>query len=388
MEREVINYKDFVAEISDTNYDNDKEVLVHLYSSQKDYDEGKLKETVSLNLIDLESNIKEYIDEVYYGINQYNYNDRNYFNFVLGYDLLNDMIKKSEVRECDINYDFCNYIVDKFMETDEYKKANAPSYQLLENYINGNKDTIKSEYDKFLGLDKIRVAIIKPNELPKIMEINTDLATFQKLVGGNIQALDLDNDIVLICNEGGKILGLPKNRAVYDDIIVGNFVLVSNNGEDFKSLSDEQIKTIKEDFGKDSFIKESEIKFYDEKEVIQLLKSKERLVYVDDGLDEVIVRVDDVADFIVDYNMNIENKDLKIYDYHNPSMNPIATTCGFFLDKCDPEFRKKIIDRLAKVQMGEEPIKDYKIIDERTMEYAKELMQLMKNKNKEERDDR
>ena len=129
---------------------------------------------------------------------------------------------------------------------------------------------------------------------------------------------------------------------------------------------------------------EKKIEFYDLKETIKVLKSKDKLVYVDDGLDEVIVRVDDLADFIVDYNRNIEYRNLKIYDYQNPSMNPIATTSGELLDKCDPKFREEIIDRLIKVQQFEEPIKDYKIIDENTKEYAVELMETMKNKKRED----
>ena len=34
------------------------------------------------------------------------------------------------------------------------------------------------------------------------------------------------------------------------------------------------------------------------------------------------------------------------------------------LDKCDPDVRKDIIDRLVDLQTGVEKVKDYKVIDE------------------------
>ena len=43
---------------------------------------------------------------------------------------------------------------------------------------------------------------------------------------------------------------------------------------------------------------------------------------------------------------------------------PILTTIGYFLDKCDSNVRADIIDRLIGLQQGEIEIKDYKVIDE------------------------
>ena len=44
--------------------------------------------------------------------------------------------------------------------------------------------------------------------------------------------------------------------------------------------------------------------------------------------------------------------------------NPLLTTFGPYLNKCDPNVRKDIIDRLIDLQTGNEDIKDYKVIDE------------------------
>ena len=42
----------------------------------------------------------------------------------------------------------------------------------------------------------------------------------------------------------------------------------------------------------------------------------------------------------------------------------MLTTFGPFLNKCDPDVRKDIIDRLNNLQQGIEEVKDYKVIDE------------------------
>lgn len=119
---------------------------------------------------------------------------------------------------------------------------------------------------------------------------------------------------------------------------------------------------------------EDKFAFYNQKEIERLIKSQERLVYVDDGMDEVVVRVKDLPDFIMDVaNKTGHSSNLKIYDFHNPSMAPIATTIGCFLDKCEPNFRNEIIERLIKVQQGAK-IKNYKIVDETMLEDVREKL--------------
>ena len=111
------------------------------------------------------------------------------------------------------------------------------------------------------------------------------------------------------------------------------------------------------------------LKQYNEKDIVQLLKNNVHLVYVDTGSEEVVARYEDLPDIIVDINDKLGYVvDLKVYDYQNPSSNPILTTFGPFLNKCDPKVREDIIDRLVKLQQEEESIKDYKVIDEDMLE--------------------
>ena len=65
-----------------------------------------------------------------------------------------------------------------------------------------------------------------------------------------------DGELALICNEEGKLLGLPFNRALVDgdgrvyDVVVGPFFLcrVPADSENFEGLTEEQVE-----FGRERF---------------------------------------------------------------------------------------------------------------------------------------
>lgn len=114
-------------------------------------------------------------------------------------------------------------------------------------------------------------------------------------------------------------------------------------------------------------MKTDKIKFYNINDIEKLLNTQEHLVYADNGIDEVIIRYKDIPDFIVDYNDKFGQTDLKFYEYASEEVTPIITTIGMFLNKCNPEVRKDIIDRLVYLQQGGK-IKKYKIINEFDLE--------------------
>ena len=93
---------------------------------------------------------------------------------------------------------------------------------------------------------KIKVLVVEPNELPREEIIENTLKAKQELVGGDIEYVSRDyySDVIFICNEEGKLRGLPFNRDIGQDIIAGPFIIVGDDpeiGED-RSLTDEQIK--------------------------------------------------------------------------------------------------------------------------------------------------
>ena len=151
---EKMEYKGYIIEADDLNFDNPKENLVQIYDNEQDYINGEERETVSLITIGLRQNVKDYIDEYYMDNQKQNNNvDRPYLTFVLGYDLLNDMFRNSSMSECDVSYSFASNMIDKFVQTDEYKYGNKSVYELLEKWVDDNKSYIKSEYSKFIGTD-------------------------------------------------------------------------------------------------------------------------------------------------------------------------------------------------------------------------------------------
>ena len=77
-----------------------------------------------------------------------------YLNFVLGYDLLNNFYKDSIYSECDVNYDFSDYLSRKFIKSEEYQNTKYSTYEMLEKWLKNNMKSIKKEYEEFIGKTK------------------------------------------------------------------------------------------------------------------------------------------------------------------------------------------------------------------------------------------
>ncbi len=89
----------------------------------------------------------------------------------------------------------------------------------------------------------MKIIIKKPNEKPYVTEVEDDLKIYQDIVGGYIEVVDIGNNILLVCNEGGKLYNLPVNFYI-GDTIVGTVFFVGKDGEDFRSLTDEEIDKV------------------------------------------------------------------------------------------------------------------------------------------------
>ncbi len=151
---ETMEYKGYIIEADDNNFDNDKENLVNIYENKEDFDKKESIETVSLNTIGLKQNIRDYIDEYYIDKSVVD-KEKAYFTFVLGYDLLNDDFKNLPNPECDLTYGFCEKIAENFINSDSYKYDNLSAYELLEKYVHDNKTSILKDYEKFIGVENI-----------------------------------------------------------------------------------------------------------------------------------------------------------------------------------------------------------------------------------------
>lgn len=101
----------------------------------------------------------------------------------------------------------------------------------------------------------MKVLMVEPGRTPYETEIEGGLKSLQAAVGGDIQAVyPYDDMVALICNEEGKYVGLPLNRALYDakgqmyDIVAGNFLIVGLGEEDFTDLSPDLMEKFGEQF--------------------------------------------------------------------------------------------------------------------------------------------
>lgn len=112
-----------------------------------------------------------------------------------------------------------------------------------------DSDKYKTEKNK-----KIRILYKEVGKEPQIMFIENTLEAKQKLVGGLIEVVPYE-DVLIICNEEGKLLNMPPNLVFEYDYIAGNCFVIGDDykNADFKSLTDEEILKYREDLKKRSF---------------------------------------------------------------------------------------------------------------------------------------
>ena len=104
----------------------------------------------------------------------------------------------------------------------------------------------------------MKILKIEPGKPPEPMEIDGSLASMQALVGGTIQAVYLfEEPVAIVCNDEGKLLGLPPNRTLRHpntgeayDILCGTVFLCGAPPEEetFTSLSDAQMERYRQAF--------------------------------------------------------------------------------------------------------------------------------------------
>ena len=109
----------------------------------------------------------------------------------------------------------------------------------------------------------MRVVMVETGRKAYEMELENGLGSMQRTVGGLIQAVyePGGRDAALICNEEGKLLELPLNRALRDedgkiyDVIAGTFFICGAlaDSESFTSLADEQVAYWLRRFAKPEF---------------------------------------------------------------------------------------------------------------------------------------
>ena len=101
---------------------------------------------------------------------------------------------------------------------------------------------------------KIKVLALLPMELPKEIDLDNTLEAMQNFVGGLIECItlsDTGSEVTLVCNDEGKLLGLPLNRPLWDgaDVLAGpGFLAGYDNEGNMTSLPQSAMDFYKEKF--------------------------------------------------------------------------------------------------------------------------------------------
>ena len=105
----------------------------------------------------------------------------------------------------------------------------------------------------------MKVLMVEPGKIPHEADIEPGLRSLQAAVDGPIQAVyPYEDPVALICNEEGKLEGLPPNRGLWDkdgtlyDVICGTFFLCAAPPDEdtFRSLTEEQVRHYQERFAR------------------------------------------------------------------------------------------------------------------------------------------
>lgn len=83
---------------------------------------------------------------------------------------------------------------------------------------------------------KIKVIIKRPeDEFGRLVEVENELEVFQNIVEGYIETTGYKN-LVIICNEEGKLRGLQPNVVLGREMLVGTIIVCGASGDEFSDV--------------------------------------------------------------------------------------------------------------------------------------------------------
>lgn len=90
----------------------------------------------------------------------------------------------------------------------------------------------------------MKIVFKEPGKAPRTMVIPNELHIFQQLVDGYIEVVTMQNGLVAIVNEDGKLWGMKPSGLTYKgDPLVGNVILCGVDGDQFTDVP-EDIATV------------------------------------------------------------------------------------------------------------------------------------------------
>ncbi len=92
----------------------------------------------------------------------------------------------------------------------------------------------------------ITIVTKEPGKEAYSKKIMDELGEYHLIIGGTLESVSFDKNQILLCDDEGKLKGLEPNLLVPGDVIVGPVIVVGTEGEEFRSLTPEEVtKAIK-----------------------------------------------------------------------------------------------------------------------------------------------
>ena len=140
------------------------------------------------------------------------------------------------------------YIVDN--QQNWYEEYDGTFESIPEDYrLSCKSDSMIDAERDAVQKSKLKVLVVEPDKEPYVKLIEPGYRALQEEVDGTIQGVyPFADPVGVICNDDGKWMGLPLNRALRDDdgkvydIIAGTFVIAGLSEEDYCSLDEGMIE--------------------------------------------------------------------------------------------------------------------------------------------------
>ncbi|MBO5160281.1 MAG: antirestriction protein ArdA [Lachnospiraceae bacterium] len=248
------------ANVDELNYLAARLQEMDSYDYEKFYaiveDEMDLPQNGVPGLINLTFNMDKYdlfstvFDEEDYG--RYLIQESGRFDRWKIEDLLDYIDYEAYGRDTSINEAGCfterGYVVDNQMHW--YEEYDGTLESIPEEYhLSGAKESLIDAERDSVQKSKLKVLVVEPDKEPYVKFIEPGYRALQEEVDGTIQCTYPFADLVgIICNDDGKWMGMPLNRALRDDegkvydIVAGTFVIAGLTEDDFCSLDDDMIE--------------------------------------------------------------------------------------------------------------------------------------------------
>lgn len=96
----------------------------------------------------------------------------------------------------------------------------------------------------------LAVVFVEPHKKPVVRKLRNEYEDIRHAVGGLIEHIYQEDGTILVANEESKLLGMDGNRRIHDgkSILAGPFFVVGDDGEEYRSLTEAEIKKYMERF--------------------------------------------------------------------------------------------------------------------------------------------